>query len=75
MLARARLGDDALLAEAPGEQRLADGVVDLVRARVREVLALEPDARAADLGRQPLGEVERRLPPDVVAAERGQLGR
>ena len=51
MLARARLGDDALLAEPPREQRLADGVVDLVRARVREVFALEPDARAADLRR------------------------
>ena len=29
-------------AEALGEQRLADGVVDLVRAGVREVLALQP---------------------------------
>ena len=75
VLARARLGHDALLAEPLREQRLADGVVDLVRARVREVLALEPDARAADLGAEPLGQVERRLAPDVVARERGQLGR
>ena len=46
VLARARLRDDALRAERLREQRLADAVVDLVRARVREVLALEPDVRA-----------------------------
>ena len=46
VLARARLGDDALLAHAPGEKDLADGVVDLVRAGVGQVLALEPDAQA-----------------------------
>ena len=33
VLARARLGDHPLLAHAPGEQRLAEHVVDLVRAR------------------------------------------
>ena len=48
MLAGAGLGDDARLAHAPGEQRLADGVVDLVRAGVVQVLALEQDPRAAD---------------------------
>ena len=40
VLARAGLGDDARLAHALGEQRLADDVVDLVRAGVREVFAL-----------------------------------
>jgi hypothetical protein len=49
VLAGAGLGDDALLAHARGQQRLADGVVDLVRAGVVEVLALEQDLRAADL--------------------------
>ena len=47
VLAGAGLGDDARLAHAPGEQRLADGVVDLVRAGVVQVLALEADLRAA----------------------------
>ena len=47
VLARAGLGDDALLAHAPGEQRLAQAVVDLVRAGVQQVLALELDVRAA----------------------------
>ena len=40
---------DALRAEALREQRLADGVVDLVRAGVREILALEPHLRAPAL--------------------------
>jgi len=52
---------------------LAQHVVDLVRAGVIEVLALEIDlrpARAATgstkmLG-QALGEIERRRPPDVI---------
>ena len=46
VLARARLGDDAALAQPDGEQRLADGVVDLVGAGVVQVLALQPDVRA-----------------------------
>jgi hypothetical protein len=47
VLARAGLGDDAALAHAPRQQRLAQAVVDLVRAGVQQVFALEPDARAA----------------------------
>ena len=48
VLAGARFGDDAPLAHALGEQRLAERVVDLVRAGVRQILALQEDARAAD---------------------------
>lgn len=40
MLARARLGDDALLAQPLGQQCLPHRVVDLVRARVRQLLAV-----------------------------------
>ena len=47
VLPGAGLGDDAPLAHARGEQRLAERVVDLVRAGVRQVLALEEDPRAA----------------------------
>jgi hypothetical protein len=47
VLAGAGLGDDAGLAEAPRQQDLADAVVDLVRAGVVQVLALEEDAAAA----------------------------
>jgi hypothetical protein len=35
VLARAGLGDDPLFAEPLGQEHLAEGVVDLVRARVR----------------------------------------
>ena len=57
VLARAGLRDDALLAEPPGEHRLAERVVQLVRAGVEQVLALEVEALA---GREAVGERERR---------------
>ena len=47
VLSGARLGHDARLAHPLREQGLAQGVVDLVRAGVGQVLALEIDARAA----------------------------
>jgi hypothetical protein len=66
VLARSGLGDDAPLAEAPRDERLADGVVDLVSAGVAEVLALQVDGLS--LG-EPLGAVERRRAADVVALQ------
>ena len=62
VLPRAGLGDDARLAHAPGEQDLADAVVDLVRAGVEEVFALEVDLRAAQFAGEALGKVKRRGP-------------
>ena len=62
MLARAGLGDDARLAHAPGEQDLADAVVDLVRAGVEQVLALEINFRAAEFPGEAFGKVKRRGP-------------
>src|SRR4051794_27581541 len=47
MLAGAGLGDEPGLANAPGDERLAEHVVDLVRAGVVEVFPLEDDAGAA----------------------------
>ena len=52
VLAGAGLGDDAGLAHAHGEQRLTEHVVDLVRAGVVEVFALEEDPGATCLGRR-----------------------
>ena len=43
VLAGAGLGDHPGLAQAAGQERLAEGVVDLVGAGVGEVLALEVD--------------------------------
>ena len=48
VLAGAGLGDDPRLAEPPGEQRLAERVVDLVGPGVGEVLALEVEADRGD---------------------------
>ena len=62
VLAGAGLGDDAPLAHALREERLPERVVDLVRAGVREVLALEEDARAAERLAEPPRLVERRRP-------------
>ena len=69
MLAGAGLGDDAPLAHAAGEQRLAERVVDLVRAGVREVFALQEDAGAAERLAQAPRFVERRRAPDVIAEQ------
>ena len=66
VLAGAGLGDDPRLLHRLREQRLAERVVDLVRAGVEQVLALEEDPRAAELAGQPLGEGERRRTADVV---------
>jgi hypothetical protein len=46
VLARSGLRDDARLAQAPGQERLPERVVDLVGAGMREVLALEVDPEA-----------------------------
>src|SRR5262249_50086174 len=62
------------LPHPPAEEGLADAVVDLVRPGVVEVLALEVDARPAELARQVLGEPEPRRPADVVAEEPLELG-
>ena len=66
MLAGAGLGDDAGLAHALRQHRLADGVVDLVRARMVQVLALEPNLGAAVLPAQALGEIQWGGAPDIV---------
>src|SRR3990172_8510622 len=60
MLARARLGNHAGLAHAFGEKDLRKRIVDLVRAGVAEIFALEIDLRAAEMVPEPLGEIEGR---------------
>ena len=72
VLAGAGLGDDALLAEPPREHRLAERVVQLVRAGVEQVLALEVEAL---VGREALGARERRRPAGVRREQLVQLAR
>ena len=62
VLAGAGLGDDAPLAHPLREQRLPERVVDLVRAGVREVFALEEHAAA-------------RVAPTAAAASYSGVGR
>ena len=68
VLAGAGLGDDPRLAHALGQQALAERVVELVRARVHQVLALEPDRAPGGLG-EALGVVERRRAAAEVASQ------
>ena len=58
----------ALLHQRPAfrQQRLTDGVVDLVRAGVVQVFALEKDARAAQLTAPTLSETQRRWTTDIM---------
>jgi hypothetical protein len=67
VLPRAGLGDHPPLAHAPGEQRLPDRVVDLVRAGVVEVFALEVNLRAAEVVGETFSEVQPAGPPDELA--------
>jgi hypothetical protein len=74
MLPRSGLGDNPALAHASGEQRLTDRVVDLVRARVREILALEEDPRAPRMRREALRLEHGRRAANIVRQETAQLG-
>src|ERR1035437_9836920 len=73
VLSGAGLGDDAALAHALRQQHLAERVVDLVRAGVEEVLALQPDLRAARRGAQSRRVGHRRGPAGVVPEKGAQL--
>ena len=59
-------GNDAVLAETAGEQDLAERVIDLVRASMQQVLALQVDFSTAELLGQALCEIQRRGAADVV---------
>ena len=74
MLARAGLRDDPLFAHPPRQQPLAQRVVDLVRAGVQQVLALQVDSCAAQMFGHAAGEVERRRPPAIVVQQPVQFG-
>ena len=50
VLACACFGDDFGFAQAPGEEDLAEGVVDFVGSRVVEIFTFEPDVCAPRVG-------------------------
>ena len=80
VLAGPGLGDHPGLAHPPGEQGLAEHVVDLVRAGVVQVLALEHDDRSCPEPVEPAWAAKRCAsvtglgPPGVVGEQPGQLG-
>ena len=63
VLTRARFRDDAPLSHANREQDLRQRIVDLVRARVAEIFALEPH-RCTHARRQARRKAKRRFAPD-----------
>ncbi len=72
MLARARFRDDASLAHPLRQQRLRQCAVDLVRAGVIQILALEIHVAPNRLGQSRRG-AERRWTPDVFLEQAVQL--
>ena len=74
VLAGAGLGDHARLAHAPCDERLPDRVVDLVRAGVVQVFALQIDLRAAEQLGPALRVIDRARPSDVVLELVSELG-
>src|SRR5262245_47421969 len=66
MLPGAGLRDNARFPQALGEQRLAHCVVDLVRASVIEVFALEINLRATEMLRPAPRVIDGARPADVM---------
>ncbi len=66
VLASPGLGDHAGLVHPLRQHHLADGVVDLVRTGVVQILALQVDLGASGVFRQPLGVKQGRRAADVV---------
>ena len=69
MLAGTGFSNQPRLAHADCQQALADAIVDLVRAGMEQVLALQINLCAAEVFCKPLGIVERRGAPGVVPQE------
>ena len=67
------LGDETSLAHPLGEERLTEHVVDLMRTRVVEVLALEVDLSASQVLGHVVREIEQRRPARVVVEQTRKL--
>jgi hypothetical protein len=74
VLPRAGFGDHPALPHPLGEQGLPECVVDLVGARMCEILAFEENPGAAKRGGQPLRFIQRRGPANVVTQQLIQRG-
>ena len=74
MLAGSGLRDHPRLAHPPGQQHLAEHVVDLVRPGVGQILPLEQHGAPAGLLAEPFRAVQQRRPARVAAQQSVQLG-
>ena len=72
MLAGPGLRDDTRLAQLLGQQRLTEHVVDLVRARVVQVLTFKEHAHAAQVGRKTRGLGQQRGTSGIVQEQVAQ---
>src|SRR5262249_2356219 len=66
VLAGTGLGNDARPTHATSELDLPQAIVDLVRAGVVQLVALEVDLGAAEMPGETLGEIERARPSAIV---------
>src|SRR6185369_9472829 len=66
MLPRAGFSDDALLAHAHSQERLAKAVIDLMRTGMEQVLTLEIDLCSAQLFGQAAGVKQRGRTPGIL---------
>src|SRR5438270_5105330 len=73
VLARSGFGYQARLAHAQREQRLPQRVVELVRARVAEILTLQVDVPAAEMLSKTRRRIQRCRPPHERMPVAGQL--
>src|SRR5439155_22043601 len=73
MLTRAGFSDDALFAHAQRQKTLAKAVIDLMRAGVIQIFALEVDLRPAPALHEACGKIERCWTARIVAKKFIQL--
>ena len=74
MLTGPGLGDDAPLSHTLGQERLAEAVINLVRTRVVEVLALEIDASPTQVLGQTPSESQGARTPGILGQLAVELG-
>jgi hypothetical protein len=66
MLAGAGFRDDPFFPHSQGKEALADGIIDLMSARVTEIFSLEIDLRSAEPAGETLGKIEWSFPAHVI---------
>mmetsp|Transcript_16550 Transcript_16550/g.30032 ORF Transcript_16550/g.30032 Transcript_16550/m.30032 type:complete len:523 (+) Transcript_16550:478-2046(+) len=74
MLPRTSLGNDTRLTNPLRQESLTNGIVNLVRPSMRQILPLEPDLRTTTHFRQTIRQMKGSGSPHKVLTVHGQLG-